>query len=69
MLADNPQFETERKVAQDSLDELHRQGSEQPADLSFVVEQPSIGPKAWRRRVKRTERRRIWQGIINLYAK
>jgi serine/threonine protein kinase len=67
ILADNPQFEAERKVAQDSLDELRRQGSEQPADLSFVSSALDRA-EGLAKEGKTEEAKRICQGIINLYA-
>jgi serine/threonine protein kinase len=67
ILADNPQFEAELKVAQDSLDELHRNHLDQPANLSFISaaldRAESVSKEG-----KTDEAKRIRQGIINLYA-
>ena len=68
ILADNPQYEAERKVAQDSLDELHRQGSQQSDDLEFVSTALDRA-EGLAKEGKVEDARQICQGIINLYAK
>jgi eukaryotic-like serine/threonine-protein kinase len=68
ILADNPQYEAERKVAQDSLDELHRQGSQQSDDLEFVSTALDRA-EGLAKEGKVEDARQICRGIINLYAK
>jgi hypothetical protein len=67
ILAENPQFEAERNVVQDSLDEFHRRTTEKPADLEFVSAALDRA-EGLAKEGKTDEARRICQGIVNLYA-
>jgi len=67
ILADNPQLESELKVVQDSLDELHRKHLDQPADLSFVAAALDRA-ESLAKEGKTDQAARIRRGIIDLYA-
>ena len=66
LLEDNPQYDMEHKLVEDSLEDLRKRRTEQAPDPSFVE---SALDRADRLLAdgKREEAARIWQGIADLY--
>jgi serine/threonine-protein kinase len=66
LLAGNPQYETELKLVEETLEDLRNRGEEQLADSSFVE---AALDRADRLATagKHEEAVRIWQGIVDLY--